>query len=113
MAKHSDGEWLAREGDTLNPERPWGIVVLLSREECIAIDGDDSTYGQRTSVIAEVCEADGEIHKADAILMAASKDLLLALQDCLPDLEHYVSTHGPGPDKRLAKAKDAIAKALA
>ena len=24
------------------------------------------------------------------------------IMECLPDLQHYASTHGPGPDKRLA-----------
>ena len=38
-------------------------------------------------------------------------DVLQALRDCLPDLERHASTHGPGPDRRLATAKAAIAKA--
>jgi hypothetical protein len=46
-----------------------------------------------------------------ARLIAAAPDLLEALEDCLADLQHYVSTHGPGPDSRLAKAEAAIAKA--
>lgn len=37
--------------------------------------------------------------------------LLKALEACLPDLEHYVSTHGPGPDRRLDAARAALAKA--
>lgn len=28
--------------------------------------------------------------------------LVQATKDCLADLKHYVATHGPGPDKRLA-----------
>lgn len=31
------------------------------------------------------------------------------LEAVLPDLEHYVSTHGPGPDVRLAAFKEALA----
>lgn len=30
--------------------------------------------------------------------------------ECLPDLEHYVSTHGPGPDKRLDALKAELKK---
>jgi len=41
----------------------------------------------------------------------AAPDLLKALQNCLPDLQHYASTHGPGPDKRLEAARAAIAEA--
>lgn len=33
-----------------------------------------------------------------------------ALEAVIPDLEHYVSTHGPGPDVRLAAFKEALAK---
>lgn len=47
----------------------------------------------------------------NAHLIAAAPDLLEALKECLPDLEHYASTHGPGPDRRLEQARAAIAKA--
>ena len=46
-----------------------------------------------------------------ARLIAAAPDLLAALEACVPDLERYVSTHGPGPDRRLDAARAAIAKA--
>ena len=49
--------------------------------------------------------------EANARLIAAAPELLEALEAVLPDLEHYVATHGPGPDKRLAVARAAIAKA--
>ena len=48
---------------------------------------------------------------ANARLIASAPELLEALEAVLPDLEHYVATHGPGPDKRLAIARAAIAKA--
>jgi hypothetical protein len=35
--------------------------------------------------------------------------LLAAAGDVLPDLEHYVATHGPGPDRRLAALQKVIA----
>ena len=49
--------------------------------------------------------------QSNARLIAAAPELLDALEAVLPDLEHYVATHGPGPDKRLALARAAIAKA--
>ena len=32
-----------------------------------------------------------------------------AISQCLPDLDHYVATHGPGPDVRLANLRKALA----
>jgi len=49
--------------------------------------------------------------EANARLIASAPELIEALEAVLPDLEHYVATHGPGPDKRLAIARAAIAKA--
>ena len=60
--------------------------------------------------VAAVYHFDGEL-SANARLIAAAPELLEALEAVLPDLEHYVATHGPGPDKRLAIARAAIAKA--
>lgn len=31
-----------------------------------------------------------------------------AVRACLPDLERYVQTHGPGPDRRLADLRRAL-----
>jgi len=60
--------------------------------------------------IATVYHFNGEL-AANARLIAAAPELLEALEAVIPDLEHYVATHGPGPDKRLAIARAAIAKA--
>ena len=60
--------------------------------------------------VATVYHFDGEL-AANARLIASAPELLEALEAVLPDLEHYVATHGPGPDKRLAIARAAIAKA--
>jgi hypothetical protein len=37
--------------------------------------------------------------------------LLNAARECVADLAHYVSTHGPGPDRRLELLKSAIEEA--
>lgn len=34
--------------------------------------------------------------------------ILGAINACIPDLEHYAATHGPGPDRRLRDLKDAL-----
>lgn len=60
-------------------------------------------YGRADKARAEI--------EANARLIASAPELLEALDACLPDLEHYVATHGPGPEKRLALARAAIAKA--
>ena len=60
--------------------------------------------------VATVYHFDGEL-AANAMIIAAAPTLLDALEAVIPDLEHYVATHGPGPDKRLAAARAAIAKA--
>lgn len=35
--------------------------------------------------------------------------LIEAIEACIPDLEHYVATHGPGPDLRLEQLQQALA----
>jgi hypothetical protein len=45
-----------------------------------------------------------QVHKA-------APELLAALENVMADLDHYVSTHGPGPDKRRDNARAAICKA--
>ena len=74
----TEGKWMAVEGDTLNPDRPWGIVRFMSKEECREIDGDDYEYPSRTEVIAEVCA--GPTAEGDARLMSAVKELKDALE---------------------------------
>jgi hypothetical protein len=48
----------------------------------------------------------------NAYLAAQAKAMFEAITACLPDLEHYAATHGPGPDKRLEQLKQVIAEAV-
>lgn len=76
------GPWKAVKGDTLNHDRPWGVVRLLTKEECLEIDGDLSGYGTRSEVIAEICQSnDPSVAAADARVMAAAPEMLRILQD--------------------------------
>jgi hypothetical protein len=38
-------------------------------------------------------------------------NLKLAVEAVMPDLEHYVATHGPGPDTRLARLREVLSAA--
>ena len=84
---------------------PWDVEPKGSRHFVDGADGLTVAYLDRAGVRER-----SEI-EANARLIAAAPELLEALEAVLPDLEHYVATHGPGPDKRLAAARAAIAKA--
>jgi len=86
-AKHTPGPWAARGTNQLHNQ---GVI-------------DSEHEGMTVAVAYNFAE--------DAALIAAAPDLLEALREVLPDLAHYVATHGPGPDRRLDKARDAIRKA--
>ena len=77
-----------------NTERPYG-------EPGLYIAGPD------TSLVAKLYEP-SSFAEANARLIAAAPSLYAALVDCLGDLGHYASTHGPGPDRRLEQAREAI-----
>ena len=89
-AKHTPGPW------AILPNTPHFVRAM------------HPTEGMQP--IATVYHFNGEL-AANARLIASAPELLEALEAVLPDLEHYVATHGPGPDKRLAIARAAIAKA--
>ena len=78
---HTPGPLEARKGDVFNPDRTWGVVRVLSLQECQEIDGDEAVAGSRTEIVAEVCAADNGTDEADARLFAAAPDLLAALKD--------------------------------
>ena len=84
---------------------PWDVEPKGSRHFVDGADGLTVAYIDRAGVRERI-----EI-EANARLIAAAPTLLEALEAVLPDLEHYVATHGPGPDNRLAIARAAIAKA--
>ena len=93
------GEWMAREGDVLNADRPFGIVVPLSEAAHVEIDGEPG--GGRTEVIAEVCcSPDPGQAYADALLMANAKRMresLMALLEWQARLGEFEA-----PEWRLA-----------
>ena len=84
---------------------PWDVESKGSRHFVDGADGLTVAYLDRAGVRER-----SEI-EANARLIASAQELIDALEAVLPDLEHYVATHGPGPDKRLAAARAAIAKA--
>jgi hypothetical protein len=75
--KFTPGPWNAIKGDTLNPDRQWGVSRYLSREACEEIDGADAEWPSRTEVLAEV--TDGPTSEADAQLIAAAPAMYAAL----------------------------------
>jgi len=77
---HTPGPLEARKGDVLNPYRTWGVVRVLSLQECQEVDGDEAVAGSRTEIVAEVCAADNGTDEADARLFAAAPELLDALK---------------------------------
>lgn len=84
-----------------NPAEVLGELVItelgLLRNRAGRIDlvsGDKTSLGLGLTVRRWVQESDPSI--------------LTAIRAVLPDLEHYVSTHGPGPDVRLAALKKAL-----
>lgn len=116
MREHSELPWVAIEGDTLNPERPWGVSCYLSREACEEIDGEDATWPSRTEVIAEVCDGEPGIAEADArfIVRACNShdELLAACKAFVDDFIGYINSDDYDlPDPTALKA--AIAKAEA
>ena len=77
---HTPGPLEARKGDVFNPYRTWGVVRVLSLQECQQVDGDEAVAGSRTEIVAEVCAADNGTDEADARLFAAAPELLAALK---------------------------------
>lgn len=96
-----------------------GRVYQTTRDE-IVVERDGHTLCARFSDFQNLQEAPSGfgVTDADAIASLASDvrkdysdallDLLGASRRCLMDLEHYASTHGPGPDHRLLALKKTI-----
>ncbi len=86
-------------------------------------DGEVVREQDTNDVIAEPgnnfgCINPSQVLRANAALIAAAPEtrakldeLLETAEGVVDDLRHYVSTHGPGPDKRLDAFRAAIAKA--
>ena len=96
--KHTLGPWRAYIGrKQADGSKPKSSGTVWTKENNI--------------LIASSLHSDDGERAANARLIAAAPDLVAALADCLPDLEHYAATHGPGPDRRLHAARAALAKA--
>lgn len=75
--------------------------------------------GDTLKSVAHVYQGYGEIGSPQALaeqyancrLIAAAPALYDAASACIPDLQHYVDTHGPGPDRRLSALLTALAMA--
>jgi len=115
--EHTKGRLEARKGDTFNPERPWGVVVPLSREACIEIDGDDTGYGSRTEVVAEVCGGLPGLAEADANRLVDCWNAHYAL-DAVATAARAVVSHwhtrqaGLAESQAYAEAREALETAL-
>lgn len=86
---------------------PWEMAPEPHSDTKWYVTGD----GVGPNELVAIVKSAPERLQANARLIAAAPELLDALTECLPDLEHYAATHGPGPDRRLAKAKAALHKA--
>lgn len=54
----------------------------------------------------ETGEAEGYINGSEGLA-----ELVTAIKACLPDLQHYVATHGLGPDIRLETLMGVLSRA--
>tara|TARA_R110002094_G_scaffold24225_3_gene36452 strand:+ start:497 stop:778 length:282 start_codon:yes stop_codon:yes gene_type:complete len=78
----------------------------------VEYDGTTVVMGGQCVIVAPAKDGSTrEEEKANAALIAAAPCLLAALELIVPDMQHYVSTHGSGPDKRLDVAYAAIERA--
>lgn len=65
----------------------------------------EEKYNKQQAAKLNAQEKDTLLVKKDVSL---EKELLSAVEACVDDLKHYVSTHGAGPDKRLERLEAAI-----
>ena len=82
----------AVKGDVFNPDRSWGVVRYLTREECEEIDGDAESFGHRTEVIAELMPADNGDDERCAVLFAAAPTLLDEAEKFAADYAAYLDS---------------------
>ena len=102
------GPWRYDANDKLNGDRAGGIVVDLGQafaEEC--------GVERATSVIAEVCVAEGDVAEADGRLMAASPVMLEGLRDALAVSRGRVNGRNVTSATRLKEVETVLAATLA
>lgn len=97
--------------------------VMSGRLHC---DIHRLTWEYERPIICPLCRLEGaeqQVERLNADLDAARQairdgyeaafkareELKAAVRECLPDLEHYARTHGPGPDRRLEALKKKLA----
>lgn len=91
----------------------WRVSVGQCGDTRFRIEEIDAETGDHGRWIGEVY--DGRFAEGEAQFVAravnAHEELVGAASGVLADLEHYANSHGPGPDKRLARLRAALAKA--
>lgn len=101
MNKHTPGPW--KFGSELMPE-VFGDKFHISQQE-------GAPYTENYSDVATTISGELiEVQEANARLIAAAPDLLVALQDILNEFDNQVTNYGDQPCQSNARA--AIAKAL-
>jgi hypothetical protein len=102
------GPWRYDPNDTLNGDRAGGIVVDLVQEFA-----EERGVEHATSVIAEVCVAEGDVAEADGRLMAASPTMLEGLRDALAASRGRVNGRNIAAETRLKEVETSIVATLA
>lgn len=97
-SKHTPGPWVAtRPSD--DRHRMVAVMAPNAPDKC----GDK---GVRVAS-CHIDHVPWEVCESNARLISESPAMIEALRDIRDDLARYASTHGPGPDARLARV-DAI-----
>jgi hypothetical protein len=97
---------------TTHTPGPWAITPHAENGESWRTFYVGPTTGGHVAVVSSSnCNHPADEADANARLCAAAPAILDAARACLVDLDHYASTHGPGPDRRRDALRDAIEQA--
>ena len=103
-AAATPGEWLSREGDTLNPERIYGVVKVLSPDQ----HGCDPSDGERTEVIVEVYPTAHDEGKVDAEFIALAHNMMPQLLEAVETLRAIRARYEGEFDNKALMDKGAL-----